>query len=86
MRKVSLEEEDFLKLIYDFEAVKDCCVTIFLVEERPVCDGIPGLWNQDSWSQNCKFEGDDWNFKGSLQDWRRKALRSERFCTSMDQA
>ena len=43
-------------------AIKDWCVTLFLVVE----DGE--LWDQDSWSQKRKFEGDDWNFKGGLQD------------------
>ena len=43
--------------------------------EEPEFDDIPGggsslgreLLLQDLWSQRSKFEGDNWNFKGSLQ-------------------
>ena len=49
--KVSLKEEDFLKMDAGFRSCQDRC------------DEIPddGGWltkNRDSWSQNCKFEGD----------------------------
>ena len=62
----------FIKWIQDYKTEFDNSCAV----KEPEFDNIPGsgssldreLLHQDLWSQRSKFEGDNWNFKGSLQD------------------
>ena len=57
----------FIKWIQDYKI----CAVEELEFDDISCGGSlldRELLLQDSWSQRRKFEGDNWNFKGSLQD------------------
>ena len=72
-----MQEEDFLKWIQDFKAVKEPVGDDIPGGGRLVCDGC-WLFIRTRGVRIVSLKEILWKFKGSLQDQRREALGSER--------